>query len=82
MLAGMRRLLRLDILISVYYSTIHTAGILRRLQTRGDQHSSWVDFNTSAQQQQLSDGKFGDRINAWIIQSTIANAADVIERDK
>jgi len=33
-----------------------------------------VDFNTSAQRQQLFDGRFGDRANNLIIQSTVANA--------
>jgi len=38
-------------------------------------NSSRVDFNTSTQRQQLSNGRSGDRTNARIIQSTVANAA-------
>ena len=35
-----------------------------------------------AQRPQLSDGRSGDRADARIIHSTMANAARVIERDK
>jgi len=54
-----RWLLRPDILISVYRSTPYCD--FANTQMRGDQRSSWSDFNTSAQRH-LPDGRFGDRV--------------------
>jgi len=47
--------------------------LLRELQTRGRQHLLRVDIDKIAQRQQLSDWRSGDRPDAWIIQSAVAN---------
>jgi len=49
---------------------------------RGDQRSSRIDFDTIAQQQQLSDRKFWTETHDWYSQDTMANVVFVIEWDK